>query len=169
MLFASNEHGLFPHTTRFAFLSQAQLCQQSGSCPALLRLSRCMPSKSWHLFGERIQGWWGKTLWDHRVTLNLLVAASPLHEPHAEFPRPWGWGVCLQKLSHLQSQTVYRGNVMTKFWVYVLFFVQKRFWEELSRSVECSLGVTNSSLLMTEPLSQRFEDVSSTDPTTHLT
>lgn len=34
MLFASNEHGLFSHTTRFAFLSQAQLCQ--GVDPALL-------------------------------------------------------------------------------------------------------------------------------------
>lgn len=23
-------------------------------------------------------GWWGRTLWGHGVTLNLLVAASPL-------------------------------------------------------------------------------------------
>lgn len=73
--------------------------------------------------------------------------------------------MCLQKLGHLQSQTVCRGSAVTKFWVYVLFLVQKRF---LRRAVEHFLDITNSSLLMTEPLSKRVEDVSSTDPTTHL-
>lgn len=36
------------------------------------------------------------------------------------------WGVCLQKQGHLQPQTVCRGNAMTNFWVYVLFFVRRR-------------------------------------------
>lgn len=130
MLFASNECGLCSYTARFAFLSQALLCQWSGVVPVdLLRLPRCMPRRSWHLLGEHLHRWLvgQNTLGSWSYSQSACGSITSTNEPHAELPRPWGWGLCLQKLGHLQSQTVFGGSAVTKFWVYVLFFVQKRF------------------------------------------
>lgn len=129
-----------------------------------------MPRKSDHLLGEHVQGWLlgQSTLGSWSYCKSACGSITSANEPHAEFPRPSGWGMCLQKLGHLQSQAVCWGNAMTNFEFMFCSLYGGGFWQELNRSVECSLVITNSSLLMIEPLSWKFEEVSSIEATTHL-
>ena len=79
-LFASNGHGLCSHTLGFAFLSHKPSCA-SGVDPALLCSGchgACQGSQTICLENVIRDGCWDRALWYHGVTINLLVAASPL-------------------------------------------------------------------------------------------
>lgn len=72
MLFASKEHGLCSHTTRFAFLSHKPSCA-SRVDPTLLSSGYLGA----HQGGQAIC--WARVLWDHRVTCNLLLRQRQHH------------------------------------------------------------------------------------------
>lgn len=137
MLFASNEHGLRSHTMRFAFLSHKPCCASGVDLVPLSSdyLGACQGG--WAICLENMvgDGCWDRALWDHGVTCSMLLRQwQYANEPHTDFLRPSSIrnvvSFCVYKdyrLCHLQSQTVCRGNPMTKFWFYILFFALRRF------------------------------------------
>ena len=131
---------MFTHHKICLPVSQAQLFQWSRSCLTELRLSWCMPRRLGHLLGEHGRGWLlgqstlGPWCYLQSACYSGSDSITSANEPHAGFLRPSSIrsvvSFCVFKdyrLCHLQSQTVCKGNAMTKFWFYILFFVLRRF------------------------------------------
>lgn len=141
----------------------------SGVDPALLCSDchdACQGSLGICLESMFRDGWWGRTIWGHGVTLNLLVAASPLQRSPMQNFQDCEDGECVDNSWVTYSHRLCVEVMLWPSFGFMFCSLYRRVFEK--SWTDCSLGITNSSLLMTEPLTKKFEDASSTAPTTHL-